>query len=60
MNISEAIFHLQKLEALHGKVEVYFDCPKCGSSFTPNTAVAVAVHMATEPMRRVQCQIKEG
>lgn len=45
MNISDAIARLKKLEAKHGNVEVYFDCPKCGQSFTPNTTVAVAVHL---------------
>jgi uncharacterized protein (UPF0212 family) len=45
MNISEAIAQLQKLEAKHGNIDVYFDCPKCGQSFAPNTAVAVAVHL---------------
>ena len=57
MTISEAIFQLQGLEAKYGKVNVYFDCPKCGSSFTPDSVV-VAVHAA--PMRRVQAIIKEG
>lgn len=45
MNIREAIARLQALEQKHGNVPVYFDCPKCGQSFTPNTTVAVAVHL---------------
>lgn len=45
MNTSEAIRRLQKIAEKHGDVEVYFDCPKCGQSFTPNTTVAMAVHL---------------
>lgn len=45
MKISEAVKRLQKMADKHGDVEVYFDCPKCGQSFTPNTLAGVAVHL---------------
>ena len=45
MTTSQAIERLQQLEKEHGPVEVYFDCPACGKSFTPNTVVGLAVHM---------------
>ena len=47
MTITEAIDQLQKQRATYGEVEVYFDCPQCGESFTPNRVVAVAVHLTT-------------
>lgn len=45
MTINQAINSLLKLRDKHGDVAVYFDCPKCAQSFTPNVAVAVAVHL---------------
>lgn len=51
MTISQAISHLQDLRKKHGDVEVYFDCPDCFKSFTPNRTVAVAVHLTEEPKK---------
>jgi hypothetical protein len=50
MHISEAIDELKALKAKHGNIEVFFDCPKCRESFTPNSTVAVAVHMTEAGM----------
>lgn len=47
MRLSEAIAHLQATLKKHGDVDVYFDCPKCGSSFAPNRVVATATHFST-------------
>lgn len=49
MLLSEAIRRMTAQMKAHGDVEVYFDCPKCGSSFTPNTVVGVAVHLTEKP-----------
>lgn len=38
MTISEAIARLQKIQAKHGDVAVYFDCPTCQVAFTPDIA----------------------
>lgn len=46
MKITVALAKLQTLKDRHGDVDVYFDCPKCGQSFAPSTAVAVAVHLS--------------
>lgn len=43
MTISEAIELLLKTREKHGDVEVYFDCPKCESIFTPTVLKAQAV-----------------
>lgn len=45
MTLSAAITRLQKLLEQHGDVELFFDCPRCDKSFTPNTVVALAVHL---------------
>ena len=46
MTIREAIARLTKIAEKHGEeTVVYFDCPKCQASFTPNTTVAVAAHL---------------
>lgn len=45
MKIDAAIAQLERVKAKHGNVEVYFDCPKCRESFTPNTVVGSAVHL---------------
>ncbi len=44
MTITEAIERLRVLEAKHGDVDVYFDCPKCGASTAPDMVVAVIEH----------------
>lgn len=50
MQLKEAIRRLQAMLDKHGDVDVYFDCPTCRKSFTPNTLVSVAVHMTQEPI----------
>lgn len=45
MTIAEAVRRLQEIASKHGDTEVYFDCPKCGTSFTPNRVVTMAVHL---------------
>jgi uncharacterized protein (UPF0212 family) len=45
MTIDKAIAQLETIKSRHGNVEVYFDCPKCGQSFTPNVLVTLAVHI---------------
>jgi hypothetical protein len=50
MTIDQAIVWLTTLAKQHGPlVEVYFDCPKCGMAFRPNTVVAQAVHIKSIP-----------
>jgi len=48
MKIEEAIGYLRVLAGKYGNVDVYFDCPKCGSSYTPNTVGTAAVHISPE------------
>jgi len=48
MTITKAIELLTRLQQKHGDVEVYFDCPKCGTAFSPNLIVAEAVHLTGE------------
>ncbi len=49
MTIREAIERLQAIAKKHGDdVPVFFDCPKCGSSFTPTTTTTVATHFAAK------------
>ncbi len=49
MRIIDAIKALERIKRQHGEdVNVFFDCPECHKSFTPNMAVAaatVAVHV---------------
>ena len=44
MRISEAMRWLRSLESKHGDIEVYFDCPRCGTSY-PTKQVQPVVHM---------------
>ncbi len=51
MTILDAISLLQAHMQKHGQqTEVYFDCPKCGTAFTPNRLVAEAVHLTSEKL----------
>ncbi len=46
MTIRQAIDWLAKLEQQHGsKVIVYFDCPDCKRSFTPDYVATPAVRI---------------
>jgi len=45
MKIDEAIVQLEAIRLYHGNIEVYFDCPKCGLSFTPSSVIRVATHL---------------
>ena len=46
MNIKEAIERLEEIRKIQGDhCQVYFDCPKCKESFSPNTVVKMAVHL---------------
>lgn len=49
MTIADAIARLEQIRAKHGDVEVFFDCPACGRSFTPSTAVTVVARMTATP-----------
>lgn len=42
MTLDKAIEVLLALKAAHGNVELYFDCPYCGKSTSPNKIVATA------------------
>ncbi len=45
MTIKEAIKRLEEIKKkLSEDTEVFFDCPKCLISFTPDKVVNVAVH----------------
>ena len=48
MTISEAIALLDKVKLKHGDVEVYFDCPFCLKSHTPNTVTTLAAHLTAK------------
>lgn len=48
MTVTEAIKWLETVRRKHGEVQVFFDCPKCGSVFTPNTITATAVHVTAK------------
>jgi len=48
VTIGEAIELLTKLKGRHGDIEVFFDCPQCGKSFSPSTVTAMAVHFSDE------------
>lgn len=53
MTIDEAIKHLETVRAKTpgkdgGAIEVYFDCPFCEKSFTPNVLVKQAVHLTAD------------
>lgn len=45
MTIQKAIDLLEKLRKEYGNVEVFFDCPDCAKSFTPDLITAVAIHI---------------
>lgn len=48
MTITQAIEKLQAIKDKHGNVDVYFDCPQCGTSFAPTIAATVGVHLPAE------------
>lgn len=48
MTLSQAIDKLISLRHTYGDISVYFDCPKCDNSFTPNKVVTMAVHLTEE------------
>lgn len=49
MNIKQAIEWLQSLENKHGSSTfIYFDCPNCEKSYSPDKIVAQAIHITTE------------
>jgi transcription elongation factor Elf1 len=43
MKITQAIEFLLALQRKHGDTDVYFDCPHCGKSSKPTTAVPVVM-----------------
>ena len=45
MTIDQYIEVLKNIKKKYGNVEVYFDCPKCENSFSPNKVVALAAHV---------------
>ena len=50
MTIREAIDLLAKIAAKHGDApQVYFDCPRCLHSFTPNVVATPAIHLSAKP-----------
>ncbi len=44
MMITEAIVRLREIEAKHGDVQVFFDCPQCGASTRPDIIATVVEH----------------
>jgi len=49
MTINQAIEMLTALQKRHGtNIDVFFDCPHCGTSFAPNKVVAEAIHITQE------------
>lgn len=44
MKISRAIELLQRTKEKHGDIDVFFDCPKCLTAFTPDIVETVAAH----------------
>lgn len=53
MTINEAINALEVLRGKHGAdVQVYFDCPHCTQSFTPDVAAAKRENRVTIPGKR--------
>jgi hypothetical protein len=48
MNISTAVELLLQLQKKFGDVEIYFDCPKCGLSYSPGIAVTQTVHLTED------------
>jgi hypothetical protein len=48
MKIGEMQEILIRLSQKHGNIDVFFDCPKCGQSFSPTVAVTLAAHLAEE------------
>lgn len=61
MNIRQAIAWLSSLEEKHGPdVAVYFDCPNCLHSFTPNTVETAAVHLTAQPKADRAPQERKG
>jgi len=45
MTVHQAIELLTKISQKHGNVELFFDCPRCNLSFSPDKVVAAAVHL---------------
>lgn len=49
MTIAEAIKHLEFVAKKFGPtIEVFFDCPNCGTAFGPSTVITQAVHLTAE------------
>jgi hypothetical protein len=49
MTIEQAIKWLNAARTKHGgETLVYFDCPKCGTPYTPGKLVAEAIHVVAE------------
>lgn len=55
MTINEAIEALQQMRVKYGDVEVFFDCPKCLTAFTPDVLHKAAVHITAiqQPKERL-------
>jgi hypothetical protein len=54
MTVNQAIAFLLTVKAkAGGELPLYFDCPKCEASFTPDKVETVSVHVAgkKEPTR---------
>lgn len=52
MIISRMIDKLKDLQKHYGDdVEVYFDCPRCDMSFTPNLVVSKTIHLKAEKLK---------
>ena len=54
MTIQQAIQRLQAMDKKLGNTLVYFDCPKCGVSFTPNRLVSLAAHFTGGEAERAE------
>jgi hypothetical protein len=52
MTIIQAIIQLGKLRDKYGDdIAVYFDCPNCNKSFSPDKVVTTAVHLTQDKQK---------
>lgn len=53
MTIEDAIEKLDSLRKRYGpNVQIFFDCPECGKSFTPGIVIAQAIHWKSDKEKK--------